>query len=78
MQFSSDEAIHYIGAEKGRAGDRDFYRVTVGTEGGDVIRFYCDAEVYGSATTHKFGDVVVPVIRAYQSSKGIGANLISL
>lgn len=77
MQFSGDGVYKYIGSNKGRNGDRDFYSVTLADHEGTVIRLYTDAETFGKVSVMSFGDDVTPVIRMYQSKNGgVGASLV--
>ena len=76
LQFSGDGVYKFIGAGKGKSGDKEFYSVSLSDEEGNVVRLYTDAVVYGKATGLSFGSDITPVIRLYQNRNGgIGANL---
>lgn len=76
MQFSVDEPVHFLGAEKGKAGDREFYRVSVSDEKGSVLRLYTTIETYARLSALKFGEAITPVVSVYSTSKGIGLTLV--
>lgn len=80
MQVSSDEALKFVSRTTGRARDseRDWFRVTVTDQDGEIINLYTDINTYDRLSNKKIGDPLGLVIRVRPAQRGVSLTVVDL